>query len=367
MKYLIWALIVAFALTLLPTHSTAAANPNRLVGTRWKLLAFGAENAPSAPIGQQSITLNLGADAIGGSGGCNTYGGNYTVNGETISFKEIFSTLIACEPLAITQQEQAYFQALGAATRFRFEDGLLIISYGNGEVLIFTRLIDLVDSQWRLINYSAPSAEIALPDSPAITLSLTADRASGSGGCNSYTAALTYAEDRLSFGQIASTEMACDEPIMTMETTYFEALAKVGRYQIVDGQLVLLSDDGQRLTFVRLPTFTESAWRLVTYGAPNNQIAVAEAEITLSFAEGRAAGSGGCNQYSAPFTVAGDSLSFGTVVSTRRACLSTALSQQEQAYFRALETVLYYTQTGDSLMLHYADNQTLVFKRANAE
>lgn len=367
MKYLIWALIVALTVALLPTRSAAAANPNRLVGTRWKLLAFGTENAPNTPIGQQSITLNLGADAIGGSGGCNTYGGSYAVNGETISFKEIFSTLMACEPIAVTQQEQAYFQALGTATRFRFEDGLLIISYGNGEALLFTRLIDLADSQWRLINYSAPSAEIALPDSPAITLTLTAERASGSGGCNSYTAALTYAEDRLSLAQIASTQMACDEPTMNMETIYFEALAKAERYQIVDGQLVLLGDDGQRLTFVRLPTFTESAWQLVAYGAPNNLSAVVETEITLSFAEGRAVGNGGCNQYNAPFEVAGDSLSFGAVVSTRRACLSTALSQQEQAYFQALETVLYYAQAGDELTLYYGNNETLVFKRIGSE
>jgi heat shock protein HslJ len=361
MKYLIWTLIVVLSLAALPVRSYAA-DPNRLIGTQWKLLRYGAENAPVSPVGEQSITLIFGADSIGGSGGCNTYGGSYRVDGTTISFSNIFSTLIACEPEEIAKQEQAYFRALRTATEFRFADGLLIIGYGTGETLVFTRLLTFADSTWRLIAIESPSAGLELTQERAITLKLTADGAGGSSGCNTYRTTPTYREDSISFAQIVSTQMMCAEPIMTLERTYLEALSAVQSYRVVNGQLVLLYGDSGRLIFDRVLTLTESAWRLTAYGAPNALIP-AEGKVSLAFSQGRASGSTGCNQYNASFTVRGDSLSFSPPLTTRRACLTASLSQQEQAFLKALERVTHYTKQGDELTLHYGAGERLIFKR----
>ena len=48
----------------------------------------------------------------------------------------------------------------------------------------------------------------------------------GSGGCNTYTATYQSTTDSLSFGLIAATRMACDQPIMDQESAYFSALAR---------------------------------------------------------------------------------------------------------------------------------------------
>ncbi|WP_017902145.1 META domain-containing protein [Pseudomonas asplenii] len=54
--------------------------------------------------------------------------------------------------------------------------------------------------------------------------------------------------------------------------------------------------------------------------------------------DGRAYGNGGCNHWFAPYTLDGDSLSFGKVGSTRKLC-APALMEQEKRFLQALENV----------------------------
>ncbi len=61
--------------------------------------------------------------------------------------------------------------------------------------------------------------------------------------------------------------------------------------------------------------------------------------VTLKFGEdGRASGSTGCNSYSGTYEVRGDSISFGRLVSTRRACLDQNANEQEHRFLSALES-----------------------------
>lgn len=61
--------------------------------------------------------------------------------------------------------------------------------------------------------------------------------------------------------------------------------------------------------------------------------------LTVTLGEdGRAYGNGGCNHWFAPYTLDGDSLSFGKVGSTRKLC-APALMEQEKRFLQALENV----------------------------
>ncbi|SDS80650.1 heat shock protein HslJ [Pseudomonas asplenii] len=59
--------------------------------------------------------------------------------------------------------------------------------------------------------------------------------------------------------------------------------------------------------------------------------------VTLGH-DGRAYGNGGCNHWFAPYTLDGDTLSFGKVGSTRKLC-APALMEQEKRFLQALENV----------------------------
>jgi copper homeostasis protein (lipoprotein) len=72
-------------------------------------------------------------------------------------------------------------------------------------------------------------------------------RVSGSGGCNRITGSFELDGDRLRFGQMASTRMACPEG-MEQEQRFLDALEKVEHYRIRDSHLEFLDAAGAVIT-----------------------------------------------------------------------------------------------------------------------
>jgi putative lipoprotein len=105
-------------------------------------------------------------------------------------------------------------------------------------------------------------------------------------------------------------------------------------------------------------------WELERVGA--GAARPAPEPLTLEFDDsGRAAGNGGCNRYSGSFTQGGPALTFGAMISTKRACVDADLMAQEQAFLGALSGVAGYRISGDQLVLLDANGaDVLVFRRA---
>ena len=120
-------------------HPSAATINQDLANTRWRLVAFGAPNGHEPVLEGSSVTLLLGGDARAtGSGGCNSYGGNYDVQGDRITFTDLIATMRACADTSYTRQEKRYFEALGSATSYERAGESLRIVYGQG-VLEFVK------------------------------------------------------------------------------------------------------------------------------------------------------------------------------------------------------------------------------------
>jgi heat shock protein HslJ len=94
-------------------------------------------------------------------------------------------------------------------------------------------------------------------------------------------------------------------------------------------------------------------WRLLSIG----QSAALPGDVTrrpwLAFApdSSRVSGNLGCNRTSGPFTMQGNELRFGALISTRMACADDALNRQEAALGGALQATDRYRIRGDSLDL----------------
>lgn len=82
-----------------------------------------------------------------------------------------------------------------------------------------------------------------------VTLAIADGQASGGSGCNSYSATVTLAPDRISFGPLMSTKMACaEEGAMQTEMAYLQALSGAERWSIsATGQLTLSGSKGNVL------------------------------------------------------------------------------------------------------------------------
>ncbi|MBR0682792.1 META domain-containing protein [Roseomonas eburnea] len=72
-------------------------------------------------------------------------------------------------------------------------------------------------------------------------------RAFGSGGCNRFTGGYTLEGERLHFGPMASTNMACTPAAMDQEARFHAALAEIRGYRIENALLHLLDERGDAL------------------------------------------------------------------------------------------------------------------------
>ena len=103
------------------------------IGYKFVAVSFNNEpvlrrNAPSIP------TLEVRGRStfhhrVGGTAFCNAWGGHLTLlPGRRLAWGEIVKTTLACDP---GSAEQQYLQALLGATRWRTEEGILILHNGT--------------------------------------------------------------------------------------------------------------------------------------------------------------------------------------------------------------------------------------------
>lgn len=112
------------------------------------------------------------------------------------------------------------------------------------------------------------------------------------------------------------------------------------------------------------PELGGDAWVLTSLdGTTEVGGAIGGNDITLQFGEdGRAGGSGGCNQYGAGYTVSGNTVTFEQAVSTLMYCEPEQVMQNEAAYLQALALVGEWQIQGSTLTLT-GGGHTLVFTR----
>ena len=92
----------------------AGSSERLLRGIEWQVTAIGDDELP----GPRQVTLAFGAEQrIYGQGPCNRYFGRYQLTGEGLSFSPLGSTLMACEP-GIMAQEQLLMEKLPRVTSF---------------------------------------------------------------------------------------------------------------------------------------------------------------------------------------------------------------------------------------------------------
>jgi len=209
---------------------------------------------------------------------------------------------------------------------------------------------ELTGGIWLLTELNG---EEPIPET-AITAEFDQDgRVGGSSGCNNYNTTFTVDGDQLTFGeQMASTMMACPDPIMKQERDYQLALASTATYEIKDDELTLFDSDGKDLA--KFETVTQSlegtSWTVIGYNNGKGGVVsvIIGSEITASFGEDdKITGNAGCNNYSAGYETDSDNIKIGVAEVTEMACLEPeGIMEQEQLYLAALEMADTYKVEG---------------------
>jgi heat shock protein HslJ len=134
------SLLACLALGMLLLAACASGGEDPLANTQWELVSMGPPGAETPVIAGSQVTLTFDAEGrVGGESGCNSYGGNYQVDGNAITFAEVASTLMACADQSVMDQEQRFFLALQNAGTFEISGDELAIQSADGQsVLNFT-------------------------------------------------------------------------------------------------------------------------------------------------------------------------------------------------------------------------------------
>jgi heat shock protein HslJ len=116
----------------------ASSAPASLVGTEWVLRDLAGAPALDAP--QATLEFPEAGHAAG-NGSCNRFTGSVEISGTSLKFGPLASTRMACMTPGVSDQEDLYLKALGAATRYALENGdLLIYSDAVAKPLRFARV-----------------------------------------------------------------------------------------------------------------------------------------------------------------------------------------------------------------------------------
>lgn len=106
---------------------------------KWTLESYGISGNPEPVLAGTNVTATFKSDEtqVSGSAGCNSYSGEYQVNGDEITVGQIASTEMYCmDPEGVMDQETEYLKLLMKAGSYEVIDGELHINC-DGKILIF--------------------------------------------------------------------------------------------------------------------------------------------------------------------------------------------------------------------------------------
>ena len=249
-KYLLTLLLISLAVSACSAQNGAESSTS-LIGA-WTLTAYGTADTPTPAVQGTAAGLTFNGDGkVTGSSGCNGLGGDYTVEGDQITFGEFVSTLMACDDPIMAQEEAAHKVMNGTAT-YKIEGDTLTIT-NNGLVLVFTRgsltttepagSLSLTGA-WKLISFgSADVVSSALADVEAGLTFNEDGTVTGTSGCNEFGGGYSVEGDQITFKEIVSTLKLCDTPLMGQEEAMQQVLTETARYQIDANTLTITNND----------------------------------------------------------------------------------------------------------------------------
>jgi putative lipoprotein len=113
------------------------AGPPAILDVTWQATSIG--DKPILPRSTPTLLISSGEFRAGGSGGCNSWFAQASLDGEQLRLGSVTTTLKACTQ-SINLQEQAFKDALAATTSWRIDADILTLYGADGKaVMVFKR------------------------------------------------------------------------------------------------------------------------------------------------------------------------------------------------------------------------------------
>jgi heat shock protein HslJ len=184
-------------------------------------------------------------------------------------------------------------------------------------------------------------------------MSFQDDAVSVNAGCNIMNGGFEIADGTFTAAQLASTMMACPDPLMAQDTWISEFLAASPTIGLASSTLTLTGDDASiTFTEVEPAPLVGTTWE-VTGTVATMAISSVPADSTASITiadDGTVAVDGGCNTGSGEVEITETTLTFGPIAATLQAC-DDETADLEASVFAVLQGEVTYEIDGDTLSL----------------
>ena len=210
----------------------------------------------------------------------------------------------------------------------------------------------LANTGWTVIRIDGIStivgAEPTMAFAPDGTLS-------GTSGCNQYSTRFRTDGDRITVGQLSSTEMGCEADRMAQEQAFSAALTgatgwmerETGQLELTGVSIVLAVPSASAVAPASMADAV-GAWNLVELG---QSVDLANLVPTVDLGvDGSVSGFAGCNRFDGTYTLDGATIAFGNLASTKMACERPA-GAVEAEYLSALGGVSTWQIGADKRLL----------------
>jgi heat shock protein HslJ len=227
-----------------PNPNASVGTPS-LEGTEWLLVKAQLSGA-YADIPEEVVATMLLADGHAvGSGRCNQWFADYTLDGQSLTFGTVGSTLMMCEGPG-GQVETFFLADLESVRSWDISGTTLTLSGDAGPVLAFEPRAatgPALAGDWLIVGYNDGQGAIVSVDDGSAQVSFAEGHLTGTVGCNGFFGTVTQDVSTIAISQLGSTEMYC-EGLMDREAAVMASLtASTQVEQDADG-LVLLDAAG---------------------------------------------------------------------------------------------------------------------------
>ncbi|MFG2333649.1 META domain-containing protein [Streptomyces sp. NPDC048604] len=183
-----------------------------------------------------------------GNSGCNHFGGEAAVEGDSLTFSLGETTEMACE-----EPSQSFEALLHKTFDGRFKavlDGdTLTLTRQDGDTLVLSSQppAPLKGTKWTVDTLVSAETATSLPagSEGRAHFVIGADgKVTGNLGCNRFSTTAAVSGSTISFGRVVSTRMLCAPPQMTVEKAMLKVFESRAAYELHVRQLTLTAPDG---------------------------------------------------------------------------------------------------------------------------
>jgi uncharacterized lipoprotein YbaY len=183
--------------------------------------------------------------------------------------------------------------------------------------------------------------------------------------CNTGSGSYSLGDDRFEMGPGPMSQAACGGD--SLSNRYLQLLSSAQTYRCSGDRLFLkLGGGGGEMEFVarRTVNLAGTSWIVRSYNNGKQAVVSVRGGTSLNAlfgADGKLAGSSGCNRFTAGYTVGIDTIEVGPAALTRRMCgAPEGIMEQETAFLTALATAATYKLEGERLQLRTSEGALAV-------